>query len=62
VRGQKAADTGAIVDGLLRVSQLVCDFPEIVEMDINPLSVMDTDQGAVAMDARVTVMPRENGK
>ena len=58
-RGQKAADSGAIVDGLLRLSQLVCDFPEIVEMDINPLSVMDADHGAVAMDARITIAHRE---
>ncbi|HIQ06294.1 MAG TPA: CoA-binding protein, partial [Anaerolineae bacterium] len=41
VRGEKPADIDAIVDALLRVSQLVTDFPEIVELDINPLVVFE---------------------
>lgn len=38
---------------LLQVSQLICDLPEIVELDINPL--LADDQGAIALDARVRV-------
>ncbi|HNS32740.1 MAG TPA: acetate--CoA ligase family protein [bacterium] len=45
-------DTDAIVDVLLRVSQLCSDFPEISEMDINPLMVMEKGKGAIAVDAR----------
>ena len=40
---------------LVRLSQLVTDFPEIVELDINPVIVVD--QGAQAVDARVAVEP-----
>ena len=55
VRGDRPADTDAIVESLLRLSQLVTDFPEIVEMDINPLKVGEVGAGAVAIDARITI-------
>jgi len=58
VRGQPQADKAAIVDALLRVGQLVQDFPEIVELDINPLVVYPQGQGAVAIDMRL-VMTKE---
>lgn len=50
-RGEKASDIEAIVDGILKVSALVTDFPIIRELDINPLMVMD--KGATAIDARI---------
>ncbi|MHB9031797.1 MAG: acetate--CoA ligase family protein, partial [Anaerolineae bacterium] len=53
VRGQAAADLDATTDVLLRVSQLVTDFPEIAELDINPLLVRDEGKGAVAVDMRL---------
>ncbi|MBX3082031.1 MAG: acetate--CoA ligase family protein [Anaerolineae bacterium] len=53
VRGQKPYDKEAIVDTLLRISQLVTDFPNIVEMDINPLMVYE--KGAVALDMRLVL-------
>ena len=43
IRGEKAADIDAIKDSLLRLSQLVMDFPEIIEGDINPLMVKSKD-------------------
>jgi len=52
-RGEKGVDQNAIVDAILRVSNLVTDFPEIVELDINPLRVFE--EGAVAIDMRLTV-------
>jgi acetyl coenzyme A synthetase (ADP forming)-like protein len=55
VRGQPGADIDAIVDTILRVSQMVTDFPEIIEMDINPLMVLDKGKGAVAADVRITI-------
>ena len=55
VRGEKPADTSSIVDSLLRLSQLVVDFPEIIEMDINPLMVMPGGQGSIAVDCRISV-------
>lgn len=53
VRGGPPSDKAAIVDALLRVSQLVTDFPEIVEMDINPLVVYEPGQGATGIDVRM---------
>jgi acetyltransferase len=55
VRGEPPADTAAIVDALLRVSQLVTEFPEIVEMDINPLIVREAGQGSVGVDMRLVL-------
>jgi acetyltransferase len=54
-RGEKPCDLDAIVTSLLVLSQLVTDFPEIVEMDINPLKVGEPGAGAVAVDARITI-------
>lgn len=54
-RGEPPCDIEAIVDCLLVVSQMVTDFPEIVEMDINPLKVGEPGAGAVAVDARITI-------
>jgi acetyltransferase len=55
VRGAPPADKEAIVDCLLRVGQLVQDFPEIVELDINPLMVFERGQGASAIDMRLVL-------
>lgn len=53
VRGQKPYDREAMVDTLLRISQLVTNFPNIVELDINPLMVYE--KGAVALDMRLVL-------
>lgn len=55
VRGERASDIAAIKEGVLRLSQLVEDFPVIVEMDINPLIVLDEGQGSFAADVRMTL-------
>jgi acetyltransferase len=55
VRGQPPADKAAIVDTLLRICQLVQDFPEITEMDINPLMVYPQGEGAMALDMRLVL-------
>jgi acetyltransferase len=63
VRGEPPSDVAAIAECLLRVSQMVTDFPEIVELDINPLKVGEPGAGAVAVDARITITeaPRASG-
>ncbi|MFX1374384.1 MAG: acetate--CoA ligase family protein [Promethearchaeota archaeon] len=53
VRGELASDIEAIIDVLLRLSQLVNDFPEIVELDINPLLAFI--KGYSAVDIKITI-------
>jgi len=55
VRGEPPADHEALVDALLRISQLVTDFPQIVELDINPLMVFEEGRGAMAIDMRLVL-------
>ncbi|GAB6070993.1 GNAT family N-acetyltransferase [Thiomicrorhabdus hydrogeniphila] len=52
-RGYPAANHEAIVNTLLRISDMVAQLPEIQELDINPLFA--DDQGVMAVDARITV-------
>ena len=57
-RDRPPADVAAIAEILVRLSDLVVDRPEIVELDINPL--LADDRGVLALDARVrlTAGPR----
>jgi acetyltransferase len=52
-RGAPPADLPALQDLLLRLSALVEDIPEIVEMDLNPIKVGSADRGCVVVDSRV---------
>lgn len=54
-RNRPAADLDAIALALTKISQLVIDFPEIAELDINPLFADET--GILALDARIRVVP-----
>lgn len=60
VRGEPPVDKAAIVETLLKISQLVTDFPEIVELDINPLMVYEEGQGAMALDMRLILKPQNS--
>jgi acetate---CoA ligase (ADP-forming) len=53
VRGEPPADLATLRDVIQRISQLVGDHPEIVEMDINPFVIFE--QGGIAVDARIRV-------
>ncbi len=53
VRGQASSDIDAIVDTILRISQLCTDFPEIASLDINPMMVREQGKGGVAVDMRL---------
>ncbi|MFQ5867691.1 MAG: acetate--CoA ligase alpha subunit [bacterium] len=55
LRGEQPSDLIAVKEALLRLSQLVTDFPEILEMDINPLMVLPAGEGAVVIDSRLTI-------
>lgn len=56
-RGHAPADERAVVDALLRISALLEISPEIQELDINPLKVLE--RGARAVDVRVRVSRRQ---
>lgn len=60
VRGERPSDLNAVADCIMRVSQMVIDFPEIVEMDINPLMVQAAGEGVVAVDMRCVL--KEGGR
>jgi acetyltransferase len=53
VRGESRSDIESIIDVLLRISQLVNDFPEILELDINPL--LSFIEGYSAVDIKITI-------
>jgi acetyl coenzyme A synthetase (ADP forming)-like protein len=54
-RGQRPADLDSVTDVIERISRLVTDFPEIIELDINPLIVSDAGHGCVAADIRIGI-------
>jgi len=53
LRGERPLHVGALVENLLRLSQLMMDFPEIEGIDINPVKVLE--KGAIAVDARIVL-------
>ncbi|MBM3712053.1 MAG: CoA-binding protein, partial [Actinobacteria bacterium] len=54
-RGEKPSDIDSIIDVILKISQLVTDFPDIIEMDINPLFVKEEGKGSIAGDVRIRI-------
>jgi len=52
-RGEPAYDTEAVAECLKRLSQLVIDFEDIKELDINPLIVYEKGKGCAIVDARI---------
>jgi acetyltransferase len=59
-RGHPAADMPALLDTLVKVSQMACDLPWLAELDINPL-LIDSD-GVLAIDARIKLRSVESGE
>ncbi|MEZ7783103.1 acetate--CoA ligase family protein [Cupriavidus gilardii] len=53
VRGAEPVDRAALANMIQRVSQLVTDFPEIAELDLNP--VFASPSGAIAADVRIVL-------
>jgi acyl-CoA synthetase (NDP forming)/RimJ/RimL family protein N-acetyltransferase len=54
-RGSPPVDISALEDVLLRVARLADDFPEVAEMDLNP--VMATPTGVYAVDVKIRIAP-----
>jgi len=57
-RGEKPSDIEKLVEFLERLSQLVTDFPDILEMDINPVKVYEKGRGCLALDVRLAISPK----
>ena len=56
-RNRPAADMQRLEEMIVRLSQLLIDFPEIAELDMNPVLIKDGNP--VAVDARILISPLE---
>jgi len=54
-RGSNPSDIQALEELLLRASALIEDLPQIVELDLNPVKVLEQGKGYVVVDARVMI-------
>jgi len=52
-RNLPPADRQAVLQAIKRLGQLAADFPQLVEIEINPLRVFPESQGAAALDVRI---------
>jgi acetyltransferase len=59
-RGRPPANVPKLIEALIRLSYLAADYPEIAELDINPLCV--TSDNVIALDARIVIDPELVGK
>ena len=58
-RDEPAIDMPALQLTLVQIAQLICDLPEIVELDINPLFA--DARGVLALDARIGIAAADGG-
>ncbi|MHA2297163.1 MAG: acetate--CoA ligase alpha subunit [Candidatus Hodarchaeales archaeon] len=54
-RGAPPNDVEDLIDVMMKISQLVNDWPQITEMDINPLFVYEKGYGTLALDVKITI-------
>jgi len=55
MRGEAPSDLDTLRDTILKVAQLALDFPEVMELDINPFRVFEKGRGGIALDARISL-------
>ena len=55
VRGEQPSDINALRESILKVGHLVWDFPELKDLDINPIFVYDEGKGVSALDVKITL-------
>jgi acetyltransferase len=58
-RGRPKGDVNSVEENLVRLSEMVVNHPEIIEMDINPLLVHEEGKGATVVDCRIILKPSE---
>lgn len=54
------ADRAAVVEALLRLARLADDFPQLAEIEINPLRVLAKGQGICPIDVRIRIADQPN--
>ena len=54
-RGKRPGDIPALVEVILKISQMAMEFPELEELEMNPVMVGDEGTGVTAVDALVTI-------
>ena len=54
-RGKHAGDIQGYINSIILVSHLLADFPQIKELDINPLRILSDSTGVLALDARIKI-------
>lgn len=54
-RGKRPGDIPALVEAILKISQMAMEFPELEELEMNPVMVGDEGTGVTAVDALVTI-------
>ncbi len=57
-RNMPPVDREAVIEALLRLGQMAVDFPQIAEVEINPLCALPGDGGAIALDVRLRLDSR----
>ncbi len=62
VRGEKGSDIPKVVECIERLSQLVSEYDQIQEIDVNPLMVHEEGQGASVLDARIILKVKPAAK
>lgn len=55
-RGNRPADLDALIESIGRLAQFALDFPEVNEVEINPLLVLPEGEGLLALDARLSLL------
>lgn len=59
-RGAPKSDVGALEETVLRLGQMVEEIPEVAELDLNPLMVLQDGEGTLVVDARIRVAERSS--
>ena len=55
IRGEKPYDISSLVDALERFSILLSDFPQIAELDLNPVKIFPEGKGLIVVDGRLKI-------
>ncbi len=56
-RGQEPSDVEGLAETICRISQLLCEIPQVRELDLNPLRVYGKGKGVLILDSRVILSP-----